>query len=563
MKILQIPSGREVEAGGLFYSTASDSNGNIVAKIRVPSDYEPLKNSNDDLTVPFVNSFNNSYYFEVDSANEKIKSVNSDIYSKDGTELVSVATNRSTLVIEDGTTKIDDLVAPGITDIYIPSSYTDWNYYEDSNDSLMHGFANPLQWGFDVENVYVDEANSALSSENGVLFNKDQTELLWLPFGRDDNYTIPDTVTTIGDHAISCLGLDEDDETFTVTIPASVTSFTNSVSDSTADDQVASAKEKKEDSYAMYYHRIGGNQIARIRCYKDSYAETYAKRNGLPYVLIDDSADSSATESTSQSVTTTSESTVSNAESSDGGDADLAGSSFKYAKIEDYYLGHEHSPLKISAAVYDVKYRPTLIINESEDRAIDTYLQNSALIPDQNNYDIVDLDMELIDMLGDPETDFSACTITYPLQWNWEETGGTISVASMKDGEIEGLPAEIITVDGVECIRFTTTHFSEYAIIRGALTGAVTTVADGDVLVSTTEEQEEDTNRDSGERDVSVNEETESQMQSAETNESTSETPSYMPSTGVNDLLFIWKALVYLLFGLGLLIFLLSFIIFL
>ena len=47
--------------------------------------------------------------------------------------------------------------------------------------------------------IIVDEDHPCLSVRDGVLFNKDQTELIWYPYWRDgETYTIPDGVTKIG-----------------------------------------------------------------------------------------------------------------------------------------------------------------------------------------------------------------------------------------------------------------------------------------------------------------------------------------------------------------------------
>ena len=52
--------------------------------------------------------------------------------------------------------------------------------------------------------IIVDGDHPDLSVRDGVLFNKDQTELLWYPYGREgETYTIPDGVTKIGYRAFS------------------------------------------------------------------------------------------------------------------------------------------------------------------------------------------------------------------------------------------------------------------------------------------------------------------------------------------------------------------------
>lgn len=53
----------------------------------------------------------------------------------------------------------------------------------------------------DIEYFNVDEDNSYYSSENGVLFNKDKTELIVCPGKKSGRYVIPDSVSVIWDEA--------------------------------------------------------------------------------------------------------------------------------------------------------------------------------------------------------------------------------------------------------------------------------------------------------------------------------------------------------------------------
>ncbi len=67
--------------------------------------------------------------------------------------------------------------------------------------------------------ITVDENNPSYADVDGVLFNKDVTELICYPLGKSDtDYEIPDSVTTIDANAFG------ESETLTsITIPAGVT----------------------------------------------------------------------------------------------------------------------------------------------------------------------------------------------------------------------------------------------------------------------------------------------------------------------------------------------------
>ena len=116
------------------------------------------------------------------------------------------------ITIPKGVTSIGGMAfsrCSSLTQITIPSSVTEI--------STNHTFGYCLK----LSEIKVEEANIKYASENGILFNKEKTEIIAYPAGKKDTtYVIPEKVTSIGRYAFStCCNLIQ------ITIPSSVTSI--------------------------------------------------------------------------------------------------------------------------------------------------------------------------------------------------------------------------------------------------------------------------------------------------------------------------------------------------
>lgn len=137
---------------------------------------------------------------------------------------------------------------PSLTSITIPDSVTsigDWAFYDCPS----------------LTSIDVASGNPNYSSENGVLFNKDKTELIEYPASKTEtSYAVPNSVTSIDRYAFcECTSLTS------IVIPDSVTSID--------------------------YDAFFGSGLETIYGYAGSYAETFASEKGYTFVALNDRGD--------------------------------------------------------------------------------------------------------------------------------------------------------------------------------------------------------------------------------------------------------------------------------
>lgn len=170
----------------------------------------------------------------VDTANTVYSSVNGVLFSKDKTELIRYPEGKAdtSYAIPNGVTSIGYWAfcdCYSLTSITIPDSVTSIGTMAFEDCSSLTSITIPGSVTSIDDNAFyvcrklnqinVDTANTAYSSVNGVLFNKEKTKLIRYPIGKaDTSYSIPDGVTSIGDYAFSwCSSLTS------ITIPDGVT----------------------------------------------------------------------------------------------------------------------------------------------------------------------------------------------------------------------------------------------------------------------------------------------------------------------------------------------------
>ena len=168
----------------------------------------------------------------VDPDNPSYSSEGCVLFDRDKTELILCAEGvAGTYTVPEGVVSIGDhafYICEGLTEIVLPESLGSVGELAFDGCSGITSITIPASVASIGEDAFtncanlaaylVDPQNACYSSDGGVLFDKDKTYLIHCPPRKTGAYTIPDSVTEIGDRAFAgCSGLTS------VTIPDSVT----------------------------------------------------------------------------------------------------------------------------------------------------------------------------------------------------------------------------------------------------------------------------------------------------------------------------------------------------
>ena len=256
LKILTLPSSIQKMSSSAFCSTDAIETANIDSKLvsYIPNSNVKTLNiiSGETLNIPYLNKLEkiticetitlistNSYLtcneFSVSEQNTVYKSVDGNLYSKDGETLVKYATGKTAtqFTISDSVTSIGDYAfynCSSLTSITIPDSVTDirgYAFYNCSSLTSIYYTGTASEWASKIDglgNIMSSGRTLYINNEpvtNVVLENVTVIKSYAFSYCSSlTSITIPDSVTSIGDGAFrGCSSLTS------ITIPDSVTSI--------------------------------------------------------------------------------------------------------------------------------------------------------------------------------------------------------------------------------------------------------------------------------------------------------------------------------------------------
>ena len=265
---------------------------------------------------------NNLTEIKVDTNNKNYSSQDGVLFDKNKTILIKYPTGniRKTYEIPNNVTSIGDLAfyncfnltsikipssvtsigyeafenCDGLTSVVIPNGVTSIDYYAFYSCNSLKSVTIPesvtsiYEYAFrdcdSLTEINVDANNKNYSSQEGVLFDKNKTELIQYPVGNaEKSYDIPASVTIIGDYAFDgcCLT--------SVTIPESVIRIGDaafSVCDNLTDIYILNKDCNIVSSSEDYYTTIPTETT--IHGYAGSTAQEYANKYGNKFVALEE-----------------------------------------------------------------------------------------------------------------------------------------------------------------------------------------------------------------------------------------------------------------------------------
>ena len=118
--------------------------------------------------------------------------VNEDYFEEGGVRYHITDKDEREVSVTAGTSHGPDVPYTG-TSLTIPKEVTHGGV-----TYTVRGIESPDLWGATLQSVTVASDNEFLSSQNGVIFNKNKTELLWYPCGKPDtSYAVPASVISL------------------------------------------------------------------------------------------------------------------------------------------------------------------------------------------------------------------------------------------------------------------------------------------------------------------------------------------------------------------------------
>ena len=208
---LILPEGLKTIASGFLYGMS------IRGPVTIPASLDTIVEGGNGVS---VNGFEG---YVVHPSNQHFKSDNGVLLSKDGSVLYGVPTSANwateyttpstvkdvfpgcfywvpyltTLTFTEGVTNARNAITtcPSLTTLNLPASL---------QTSPFTAYA----VAYNLLTINVTEGSQYLSSEDGILYNADKTEVLFVPAGRHyDTLEFPSTVTTIGYRAMVCVNV--------------------------------------------------------------------------------------------------------------------------------------------------------------------------------------------------------------------------------------------------------------------------------------------------------------------------------------------------------------------